>query len=145
MNDLYQGDPKIIVTADGASIKYVGGQPRMDHGLENQAFISLFTDGAWLGNDIFDVTQEQVGSDFEDATRQPITLRALNDIRDAAVRALAAPVFGTVTVTVENPLNYRLNITILIEPPGQDALFLTLEKNGQNWLAQATNPAYRRI
>lgn len=117
----------------------------MDHGLENQAFISLFTDGAWLGNDIFDVTQEQVGSDFEDATRQPITLRALNDIRDAAVRALAAPVFGTVTVTVENPLNYRLNITILIEPPGQDALFLTLEKNGQNWLAQATNPAYRRI
>lgn len=145
MIDIYQGDPKMILTADGATLKYVGGQPRMDQGLENQAFIALFTDGPWPGNDIFPVTQQQIGSDFERLTREPITLQSINDIRNAAERALKSPIFGKVTVTVENPLHYRLNITVRLEPPGQDVKTLILEKNGLNWIAQAVNPAHRRI
>lgn len=141
----YQGDPKIILTEDGATLKYVGGQPIMDNGLENLALISLFTQEGWAGNDLEDDTDKKIGSGFEKSTQQPITLQALNDIRQAGENALKNPVFGKVTVTVENPNSYRLNIIFRIEPPGQDVKMLLVTKNGLNWTAQALDPAYRRI
>ena len=142
---IYQGDPKIILTEDGATLKYVGGQPVMDDGLENLALISLFTQEGWAGNDLFNDTDQKIGSGFELSTQQPITLQALNDIRQAGENALKNPVFGQVTVTVENPNSYRLNITFRIEPPGQDVKKLLVTKNGLNWTAQSLDPAYRRI
>lgn len=145
MTDIYEGDPRIVLSEDGATLRYIGGQPRMDQGLENQALISLFTDGPWPGNTLFEVTQEQIGSDFEEACRQPITLQSINNIRNAAIRALNSPIFGTVNVEVSNPLSFRLDILVTIEPPGQDAKTLFLSKNGLNWIAQAQDPAHRRI
>ena len=142
--DIYQGDPRIFLSVDGASLQFTGGQPVLDRGLENMALISLFTAQEWPGNDLFDAPDQRIGSDFQEATEQPITLRALNNIRDAAEKALVNPAFGRVTVVVENPNSYRLNITIRIEPPGQDIKTLLISKNGLNWVAQAIDPAHGR-
>lgn len=143
--NIFQGDPRIILTADGATLQFVGGQPRMDTGLENQAIISLFTDGPWPGNDLFKNTDQKIGSRFEEAARQPVTLTMLNDVREAAEEALKNPIFGKVSVVVENPNFYRLNVEITIEPPGQDVIKLILEKNGLNWINQNLDPVNRRI
>ena len=145
MISVFQGDPRLILTVDGSKLKFIAGQPVLDPGLENMALIALFTRRGWAGNVLFADINQHIGSDFEKATEQPITLRALNEIRDAAIKALSYPVFGNVTVDVENPVSSRLNIFILIEPPGQDILQLNLQKNGLNWIAQAFYPAYRRI
>jgi hypothetical protein len=142
--DIYQGDPRLFLTADGARLQFTGGQPVLDRGLENLALISLFTRPGWCGNDLFDDPNQRIGSDFEEATNQPITLAALNDIRDAAEKAMDNPAFGRVTVDVQNPHSYRLNIVIRVEPPGQDIKLLLITKNGLNWTAQALDPAYLR-
>jgi len=58
---------------------------------------------------------------------------------------IEAEVFGNVEVEVINPESSKLEVTIRIEPPGQDVRTLILTRNGLNWIAQAQNPAYRRI
>lgn len=141
---IYHGEPRLILTDDGVTMKWVGGQPIMDAGLENMALISLFTE-SWAGNDLFDNQDQKIGSDFVPQTRKPITLQSLNDIRDSAEKALKNPVFGKITIIVENPKSYRLKVTITLEPPGQDIKILVLSKNGLNWISQAFDPAYRRI
>ena len=143
ITDIYQGDPKLYLTKDGANLKYIEGQPVMDKGLENLAFISLLTE-EWAGNDLFDDVNQKIGSDFEESTRQPITLQNLIDNQDAALKALKNPAFNNVGVEVLNPNGYRRNITIRLEPPGQDVGTLTLTKNGLNWIAQSADPAHRR-
>lgn len=144
MTDIYQGDPRIFIDENGAYLNFVGGQPTMDRGLENLAIISLFTRLGWAGNVLFDDTNQQIGSDFEEIANQPITFEMLNDLRNAAERALDNPAFGTVTATINNPSGHRLEITVLIEPPGQDVQMLLLTKNGLNWRSQALDPAYKR-
>ena len=143
MISIYQGDPKLFLTKDGAELKFVEGQPVMDQGLENLAFISLFTEG-WAGNDLFDDANQKIGSDFEESTRQPITLQNLIDNQDAALKALKNDSFGNIEVDVLNPNGYRRDITIRLEPPGQDINALTITKNGLNWIAQSIDPAHRR-
>jgi hypothetical protein len=143
--DIYQGDPKLDMTIDGTRIVFVGGQPRMDQGLENLALISLFTRRNWPGNILFSDQNQKIGSDFEEAVNQPITLSALNAIRDAAEKALRDPAFGNVSVIVTNPVHYRLDIDILIDPPASNQTTLLLSRHGQNWILQSSNPAYRRV
>jgi hypothetical protein len=144
MADIYQGDPRLFLTADGSKLNFVGGQPTMDRGLENLVLISLFTAPDWPGNDLFNDVNQRIGSDFEEIANQPITIQSLNAIQNAAERALQSPVFGTVTVEVNNPSGYRIDISILIEPPGFDARELLVTKNGINWTSQANDPAHRR-
>lgn len=143
--DIYQGDPRLILTENGSKIIFIGGQPVMDQGLENLALISLFTKRGWVGNIFFKNPDEKIGSDFEESFNQPITLNALNDIRDAAEKALDNPAFGNVTATVLNPESNRITVKILIQPPGQDVFELIITKHGLNWIAQANNPAYIRV
>lgn len=137
-----QGDPRLILTANGSSLQFTGGQPIMDTGLENLALISLFTGPGWVGNQLL-VTG--IGSDFEAACNQPITRQALNDIRDAAKRALNDQAFGDVQVSVSNPVGHRLEINIRIAPPGENPQAIQLNRNGENWTFQALNPAYLRV
>lgn len=139
-----QGDPRLILGPDGAYLQFVGGQPLMDAGLENLALISLFTAPGWCGNTFMNLNS-QIGSDFEAACDQPITRAALNQIRNAAERALKHSAFGQVDVTVTNPDGYRLSIQIRITPPGSNPQEILLQKNGGNWKYQAHDPAYRRI
>ena len=142
--DIYQGDPKITIDGDGADMTFINGQPVMDQGVENLAAISLFTDGEWLGNILYDVTQEQIGSGFEESVRQPITLSNLIDTQLAAEQALKVDAFNRVEVTVNNPLNIRRDIKITIQPPGQDIQTLLLTNNGYNWVLQNEFPAHER-
>lgn len=144
MTDIYQGDPRIFIDENGASLNFVGGQPTMDRGLENLAIISLFTESGWVGNTLFQEIDHQAGSDFELISRQPITLQMINDLRNAAEIALDNPAFGNITVEIDNPSGYRLNVKITLSPPGQDIKTLLLTKKGLNWIAQALDPAYLR-
>lgn len=114
----------------------------MDKGLENLVLISLFTARGWSGNLLLSTS---IGSDFESACNQPITLQTLNDIRDAAKRALNSPAFGNVTIEVTNPVSHRLSVYIRVEPPGENPQEIQLNRNGENWAYQATDPAYRRV
>lgn len=140
-----QGDPKIYLTSNGATLKFEGGQPIMDGGLENYVFISLFTRLGWCGNTLARQESEKIGSLFEAEANKPITRTSLNNIRQAAVSALVGPLFGEVNVQVTNPISTQLKVVIALKPPTGDLITLTLMKNGLNWIMQSTNPAYRRI
>ena len=87
MADIFSGDPKIYITADGADLRYSGGQPVMESGLENHALISLFTREGWAGN-IFLAANRKVGSDFEKTAIGTISLSKLADVENSAERAL---------------------------------------------------------
>lgn len=141
----YQGDPKLVLGKDGASLVYKGGQPIMDQGIENFILISLFSAEGWAGNALIDDPDKKIGSDFEESTKGPITLSKLNDIRQAAERALQNPTLGMVTVNVTNPRADDIRVEIIVEPPGQDVATLIITRDGQLWLNQAINPANERI
>jgi hypothetical protein len=145
MTDIYSGDPYLTLSANGSRLTFIGGQPVMDQGLENQAMIALFTTQGWAGNELIADPDQKIGSDFVEAANQPITLQSLTDIEQAAVRALASPAFGRVTATANNPESDRIEVSILIEPPGQDSATIVLTRNGLNWQAQALNPAHERV
>jgi len=121
----------------------------MDQGLENAAFISWFTQRGWWGNDLFQDPNQQVGSDFETSCRQAITISALQQIQNAAQRALKwmleTKLASKVVALARNPASDRIEVAGLIEPPGRDLTVLLAEKNGANWVAQKENPAYKRI
>ena len=140
----FEGDPKIIVTPDGWTVQYIGGQPVMDQGLENVATISLLTKENWVGN-IFLTEKQKIGSSIRRISAGSINILKLNDIRQAAEKSLDIDVFGNVEAEVLNPVSSYIKLNILIQPPGRDIEKLTLERNGQNWINQALNPAYRRL
>ena len=142
MTDIYQGDPKLFLSADGAFLKFTGGQPVLDRGLENLAFISLFTDPGWIGNTLFQDENQRPSSKFEETSRQSITLRMINDLENSAQLALDNPAFGNVIVEISNPSSYRLDNKITMQPPGQDIMTLLISRNGLNWIQQALDPAF---
>lgn len=149
MTDRFQGDPRIILTPDGSTLKFKGGQPVMDAGLENYVLIALFTHPGWCGNVLFDNPSQKIGSDFEETNELPITISNNEIVREAAIRALGNMqtdgLAESVVVEVTNPFGSARQTKILITPPGGNVRELLLTKNGLNWLAQANDPAYKRI
>lgn len=143
--DIYQGDPRLVLGPNGSRLVYKGGQPVMDQGIENLILISLFTARGWAGNALIDDPDKQIGSDFIETSKGPITFSKLNDIRQAAERALQNPALGPVNVTVTNPRADDVRVEILVQPPGQDVQTLIISRNGQLWLNQANDPANERI
>lgn len=140
MNDIFEGDPRILMTPDGADLDYRGGQPVMDRGVENTAIISLFTKPGWPGN-IFAPFENRIGSDFEDTCRGSITLQKLADIENSGQRALTSKTFPQVDIDVINVSQDNLKVTATIGPGGA----LSLVREGALWKNQASNPTYRRI
>lgn len=136
MNSLFQGDPAISLTPEGATLTFKGGQPVMDQGLENQALISLFTASDWPGNFLLGPDQ-QIGSDFEEIIQGPITLSSLAELEKTAIEALDAPIFGEVQVTATNPVSWQIIVNAIIKPPTGNKQSLLLINNGQNWINQA--------
>ena len=143
--DIYQGDPAISITPNGATIVYIGGNPVMDAGLHNQALIALFTKKGWAGNHLFDDPNQQIGSDFEELASGTITLSRLALIENSAVNALSSDLFGNVRAIASNPRSDFLEVIITIQPPGQDEQTILIARNGQNWISQAINPAHGRL
>lgn len=133
--DFTQGDPLILIGQNGAAITWVDGQPVMDQGLENSALIALFTARGWAGNKFLS-PDEQIGSDFEESARGPLTRSKLAAIEQAAVAALSGSLYQ-VGAEASNPSGHRVDITVTLKPPGADLQTLLLSRNGQNWLNQA--------
>jgi phage gp46-like protein len=147
--DRYQGDPKLVLDEHGADLIFRGGQPVMDQGLENAALISLHTREGWCGNALTRKPEQRIGSRYELALEQPITLTALNAVRNAALAALQwmidVKVASRVDVAVSNPQGAALRTLAVIVPPSRDPLILLQSKNGINWISQKLDPASARI
>lgn len=142
--DIFQGDPRLFLDEQGADIIFIGGQPTMDPGVENLALIALFTQPDWAGNAFFRSEDQQIGSDFLSAANEPITISSMNNVRDAAIKALTNPVFGDIEVTVTNPSGYITQVSIIIGSPGSNVQELLLTKHGLNWQLQSVSPAHER-
>ncbi len=145
----FQGDLLLILNPNGATIKFTGGQPVMDGGLENYVIIALYTKLGWCGNVLFDKPSQKIGSDFEETAEQAITVDSLSDLEESGKRALADMVSDGLAEKVEiiatNPSAKNKNVRILITSPGKDVIEFLFTQHGQNWLNQANDPAHKRI
>ncbi len=139
MKDIYQGDPKLFIDAEGVDFNIPGEslQPEMEQGVENLTFISLLTDKGWPGNFYLTDNDQKIGSKFEETFKLPITLSNLEVMRKATIEALKNPIFGKIESTVTAPQNNRLKNVIEVAPPGGELFEIVLIKNGLNWLLQA--------
>lgn len=142
--NIFQGDPAIKMTKNGATLVFKGGQPVMDQGVENESSISLFTEEGWPGNYLLP-PKSRIGSKFEKLARGPITLSKLALIEQSAVNAHNSAIFGKITAEASNPESWRTDVKILISPPGGNKTEILLTSNGQNWINQAANPAHERL
>jgi phage gp46-like protein len=145
----YQGDPKLYVNETGAYLKFKGGQPVMDQGLENRVAIPLLTrrrsksdKKPWVGNLVFLNSKHRIGSDFEEAFEAPITLSSLEDRKKAGEKALQSMIddklASDIIVTVTNPTGYRIDTNFLIKAPKFSEVGISY--NGANWIIQNTDP-----
>lgn len=143
---VYQGDPKLFLGKEGSYLKFIGGQPVMDTGLENCVFISLFTREGWAGNYLFENNKYHIGSRFEASLEAPINLQMLINSQDEAAKALdwmiERGLASSIEVSVTNPVGGQINTLVKIHPPGLPVQNLLLIKNGINWIFQTENPAY---
>ena len=127
----FEGEPKLFLLADGAEILYEAGQPIMEQGLENQAYISLFTRQGWLGN-VFLQNNYKIGSDFEETCEGAITRTKLVDIEDAAAKALLSKAFPHVNADARNPVSDKL----LLEATVNGGAVISLSREGALWQNQ---------
>jgi phage gp46-like protein len=150
----YEGDPKLTLGPDGSDLEYKGGQPVMDQGLENSAYIDLFTkrrepdsnQNGWWANLLTDDPDLKIGSDYVDTVQnQAITLKGLSEIEQSAGKALTGDIYGKIQSNVTNPEANRIENTILIGPPGEDVQLLLVTENAVNWKAQAEEPAHKNL
>ena len=149
MFDRFQGDPRLIIDNDGSTLAVQGGQPVMDQGFENVPLIDLFTAPGWWGNALFANTARQIGSDFEEVATAAATIEGLNNTEAAAKRALQHMIDEGLAkdtqVSARNPTGGRVEVGVLIQPPGRDLFALLATKHGSNWVAQIEHPANERI
>lgn len=114
----YDGDVRLTNTEDGGSIEFVAGQPVMDATIETAAYISLFTERGWWGNE----SGDDIGSDLETILSGRLTTTTLNAARDEIQRSLAwlvaDGVASAVDVTVEAAGIDVVYISIVIIEPG---------------------------
>lgn len=149
MKRTFQGDPRLVMGANGTTLKFIGGQPVMDAGLENYILIRLFTKQGWVGNYLFPDLDNQIGTDFEEVASGTLTLQKLIDIEKAAERALKKLVdtgfAESVRAEVFNPQTDNLRLNITVKQPDQEAETLTLNRVNSVWRSQFDDPAYKKI
>jgi phage gp46-like protein len=144
----FSGDPAVKITANGAKIKFIDGQPVMDRGIENATQISLYTKPGWWGNSLIQDINKKVGSEFE-KQRVIVEVDTLTDVRNDANNALKwmldTRLASNIDVEVSNPnLNY-IQTYIKIQPPGQDINEFRFFSNGISWINQSLEPAHERF
>ncbi len=145
--DRTQGDLKVFLTKEGADFDFSGGQPDMDTGLGTAAIMSLFSSEPWIGN-TFNAPEERIGSRFESETQKAITVTQLENIRNAALADLQwmldSGAASKLDVSVLLPAHDRLEVTVLITPPGSTPRSLQFTRYGVNWVSQETDPRTQR-
>jgi hypothetical protein len=157
-NDIYKrpigynfdGEPKLIMGADGVDIELRGGQPVMDAGLENWAFIGLFSKKGWWGNNVLDADYRIGDSDFDDLTSEPLTRTMLINSDKAARLSLQSMIDKRVAseiVPVISPRSGGLGLDFQMQIRGPQGTIenLLLQKYGLNWVRQTTDPANERL
>lgn len=89
--DLFSGDPKLFDSNDGGDLLIQGGQPVMDQGLQNSAYLSHFLESDWWGWSSDPANPEIVdcGNLLRLMKRAVLTPALLNDIEAAAKKDLA--------------------------------------------------------
>lgn len=146
----FQGDPAVKITPDGAKMKFVGGQPVMDQGIENAVTISMYTKKGWWGNILFSEESKKIGSDVQKTAGEPIVnLTSVNNVTDSIEKALAwminSKLASSIDIEVTNPKAESIKANITVHPPGRDAQKFLFLKNGLNWVLQSQNPAHERM
>lgn len=148
MTDKTQGDPRVIITENGAEITYIGGQPIMDQGFENAVIFSLSTNPDYPSNILYDTPAEKYIYDYEKFKNEPITIDSLNNQRNIAGLALKwmidEGIASEIIVDVSNPSGYIRKTVIKIRPPGADLRTLIMTFNGSNWQSQILDPAHEK-
>lgn len=146
---MYDGDPYINISENGASIVVRGGQPVMDSGIENPVNISLFTKPGWFGNIFAGNETERIGSEFASTATGTITRTSLNDTRDLAQQELSwmieQDIASEIDVNVSNPNSKNIQVEERIQRPSGDIETLRQTRYGQNWISQSEEPAHRRM
>jgi len=145
----FQGDPKIILTPDGSTLKFIGGQPVMDAGVENVVTILLFTKKGWCGNYVLSDINRHIGSDFEAIADREVSLQNLQDLEEEAQRALEVMktigLAESISAVAVNPTGNEKQVTITVKRPNREAREIVFTKNDLNWQFQINDPAYKKI
>lgn len=148
-HDRFQGDPRLTLDGNGASMSIKGGQPVMDQGFENVVLLDLFVKPGWWGNTVLRDDRKHIGSDFEETAREPATVADLIKTETAARVALQhmldEGLASDILVSAQNPQGDRLDLGVVVKPPGSDLRTLLATKHGPNWIAQRDYPANGRL
>ena len=139
LREIPQGDPKMFITGDGMDIRFEGGIPVMDDGLENIVTISLGTKSGFALNKIASNGAEAVGSSFIAESLKSVTVDQIRILEDAAEKSLAWAVKDGLiqearATVVAGERGYELRI--VITPPTGENRILVYTKNGENWVNQ---------
>lgn len=151
--NIYQGDPKFILSQNGSRFLYIDGQPIMDQGIENTISIKLGTktkgkeshQKGWIGNFLIEDLEKRYGTDYQNTfENQPINLTGLTIREEATKKALKSRLFGEIESTVTNPNSDKTINKIVVRAPAGIFEFKT-EISSQLWRFQDAQPAGKKI
>lgn len=148
---VWDGEPKLCMTANGADWEISGGHPVMDAGLENWAMYSLFTKPGWWGNyAIKGPYKHGEDCEFDDVVEQPLSRSTLIDANNEARRGLQLMIEKGIASEIVADVIPRegglgVDFTIEIHRPSADVSVILLQKYGLNWQRQIIDPASERL
>lgn len=145
MIDIFNGDPFIETTPNGARFVFKSGQPVMDQGFENHTNLGLLTKPGWYGNDLEKRKERKYESRFLEISRRPINRQMLLDLGKETQRTEEGDEFGNVTATATNPTSQDIRVEIFYTAPDGTEQQLLLTRTGPNWISQRDNPAHRQV
>ncbi len=140
MTDIFDGDPLIVLTDNGAEMIFNGGQPVMDQGFLNHNDFSWLTEAGHWSDDIEPNAARRPNGALLEAIKKPITRQSLIDTERAAEAEVKDDEYRTVQSTATNPTSNNISIETLFTPPTTDPFILRLDRVGQNWKSQIENP-----
>ena len=116
----YQGDPKIFIDKDGATIEIKNGNTTMERGVSNFILIALLTtEEPKHYNTLFDNDSEKIKPHYQKFVSTEITSKSLQD-RASAAKADLKPLIDAslakdISVNIENSIGSETVLTITID------------------------------
>jgi phage gp46-like protein len=145
----FDGEPRLIPTANGTTIEIHGGQPVMDAGVENATLISLLTDPGWWGNTYLEEEYRVGDSTFGQVAQGAITRTTFVMAENEAKRALAwmvdEGIASEIRASVSNRDGIGVDAVVEIIRPSGATEEIALRRYGPNWIRQGQDPASARL